>query len=156
MLEQRVLLVQPPTAAGTQPILDADSGRPLGFVRWPPPAGPWWRRLTPAVVEVHEQEDESLLFTVRRAWGLWLRREVRDADDRPVGSLRAGRVRDSGGRPLAELAAVDGTAERVFRGRGGRELARLTSGPDGLRLAFSPDVRDPFVRMLLLAAVLGE
>ena len=36
------------------------------------------------------------------------------------------------------------------------ELARLTPGPEGLRLAFHPDVGDPFVRMLLLAAVLGD
>ncbi len=156
MLEQRVLLVQPRTAAATQPILDAESGRPLGYARWrPPSSGPWWRRLVPAVVAVHEQEDEPLVFTVHRGWGLWPRREVRDADGRPVGSLRGGRVLDAGGRPVAELAAIDGTGELVFRGRGGRELARLTSGPDGLRLAFSPELGDPFVRMLFLAAALA-
>jgi hypothetical protein len=157
MLEQRVLLVQPRTTAGTQPILDAESGRPLGFACWwPAPAGPWWRRLAPAVVAVHEQEDEPLVFTVRRAWSLWPRREVRDADGHPVGSLRGGRIHDASGRPVAELTAADGSGERAFRGRGGRELARLASRPESLRLAFNPDVKDPFVRMLLLAAVLGE
>ncbi len=157
MLEKRVLLVRPRTAAATQPILDAESGQPLGFANWRPAAeGPWWRRLAPAVVAVHEQEDEPLVFTVHRPWSLWPRREVRDADGRPVGSLRGGRVFDSGGVAVAELAAVDSTPELVFRTRGRRELARLTPGPDGLRLAFSPDLGDPFVRMLLLAAALGE
>jgi hypothetical protein len=157
MLEQRVLLVAPRGAAATQPILDGESGRPLGCARWrPPPAAPWWRRLAPPVLAVHEEEDEPLVFTVHRGWGLWPRHEVRDADGRPVGSLRGGCLRDAGGRPVAELAAGEGKGERVFRGRGGRELARLTPGPEGLRLAFNPDVGDPFVRMLLLAAVLGD
>jgi hypothetical protein len=155
MLEKQVLLVPPRGAAAAQPILDAESGRPLGSARWRPAAGGWWRRLAPPVLEVHEEDDEPLVFTVHRAWGLWPRREVRDADGRPVGWLCGGRVSDAGGRPVVELAAPAGNGGRVFRGRGGRELARLTPGPEGLRLAFSPDVGDPFVRMLLLAAVLG-
>jgi hypothetical protein len=105
---------------------------------------------------VHEEEDEPLVFTVHRAWGLWPRREVRDAEGRPVGSLCGGRITDMDGRPVAELAVSGDDGERVWCGRGGRELARLTPGPDGLRLSFSPDVGDPFVRMLLLAAVLAD
>ncbi len=156
MLEQRVLLMPPREAAAMRPILDAESGRRLGFARWPPVAGSWWRRLAPPVLAVHEEEDEPLVFTIRRTWGLRPWREVRDADGRPVGWLRGGCVADAGGRPVAELTASAGNGGRVFRGRGGRELARLTSGPEGLRLAFSPDVGDPFLRMLLLAAVLDD
>jgi hypothetical protein len=155
MLEQRVLLVAPRGAGATQPILDGETGRPLGFARRPAPSGPWWRRLAPPVLAVHEEEDEPLVFTVHRTWGLRPRREVRDADGRTVGSLRGSSVWDVAGRPVAELTAA-GSGERIFRGRGGRELARLTPGPEGLRLAFNPDVGDPFVRMLLLAAVLGD
>jgi hypothetical protein len=48
-----------------------------------------------------------------------------------------------------------GTGTRVFRGRGGQELARLQPGPDGERLAFHPELGDPFLKMLLLAAALS-
>jgi hypothetical protein len=48
------------------------------------------------------------------------------------------------------------SGEHVFRTPGGYELARLTPGADGLRLTFAPGVEDPFLRMLLLAAALGE
>jgi hypothetical protein len=121
----------------------------VGFARREPAGAAWWGRLGPAVLAVHELEDEPLLFTVRRAWGLWPHRQVRDADGHAVGGLRGKAVLDARGRPLA-LAE-----HRVFRGRGGEELAELVPQGGGLRLTFHAGVRDPFLRMLLLAAALG-
>jgi hypothetical protein len=152
MLERPELLLA--YAAGVRwSIADPETGVVLGFARRDSGGGPpWWGVLGPSVLAVHEQEDEPLVFTVRRAWGLWPRREVRDADGHAVGSLRGGAVLDARGRPLA-VAERAGDGD-VYRGRGGEELAVLTPTSGGLRLTFHPGVRDPFLRMLLLAAAL--
>jgi hypothetical protein len=157
MLERAAVLLRPVEDGATRPILCAETGQLLGFARRPPqPARPWWRRLRPPPLAVHEQEDEPLVFTVRRPWLLSPRREVRDADDNPVGSVRGPRVENIYGRALATLVPGGEAGERVFRTPGGYELARLSPSADGLRLAFAPGVEDPFLRMLLLAAALGE
>jgi hypothetical protein len=150
MLEYRVLLVQSRTDAAVQPILDGDGGQPLGFAQWPTkPARLWWPAFGQCVVEVHEQEDASLLFTVHRAWSLLPRREVRDADGQPVGSLLGRLIQDAIGRPVATWH--DG----VFRNPYQRVLAEITRVADGLRLSFSDDIAgEPFLKMLLLAATL--
>jgi hypothetical protein len=150
MLEQRVLLLRPRTASAMQAIADGESGAPLGFARWQEETPSSWRRLFGrSVLAVHEQEDEPLLFTVRRVWGLLPRREVRDAENQPIGSLLGRLVQDQHGRAVASLQ--DG----VFRSPRQHVLAELFSAPDGLRLCFHADVADePFVKMLLLAAAL--
>ncbi|HEY7154310.1 MAG TPA: hypothetical protein VH575_10170 [Gemmataceae bacterium] len=150
MLEQRVLLLRPRTASAVQAIADGESGAPLGFARWQAETPSSWRRLFGrSVLAVHEQEDEPLLFTVRRAWSLLPRREVRDAEDQPIGSLLGRLVQDQHGRVVASLQ--DG----VFRSPRQHILAELVSAPDGLRLCFHAGVADePFVKMLLLAAAL--
>jgi hypothetical protein len=150
MLEQRTLLLRPRSTSGVQVILDGESGVPLGFARWQPAASPGWRRLLARrVLAVHEQEDESLLFTIRRTWGLLPRREVQDADDQFVGSLLGRLIHDRFGRPVAALR--DG----VFFTPSHRALAELAATPDGLRLWFGPAIAgEPFIKMLLLAAAL--
>jgi hypothetical protein len=148
MLERGVLLVRPPPASAVRAIVDADSGAPLGFARREAPRS-WCRPFARAILAVHEHEDAPLLFTVRRAWGLLPRREVRDADGHPVGSLLGRAVHDRHGRRLAALYG------EVFRGRDQRPLAELTAGEEGTRVAFSPDIAgEPFLKMLLLAAAL--
>jgi hypothetical protein len=157
LLERPAVLLRPADAAALRPITCADTGQPLGFARRPPrPKRPWWRRLTAPPLAVHEQEDEPLVFTVRRPWALSSRREVRDAESNPIGSVRGSRVENIYGRTLAVLGPADASGERIFRTPGGYELARLTPAADGLRLSFTPGVEDPFLRMLLLAAALGE
>jgi hypothetical protein len=132
MLEQRVLLVRPRTASAVQAIVDGESGAALGSVRWKSESpSSWWRLFGRCVMAVHEHEDEPLLFTLRRAWSLLPRREVRDAEDHPVGSLFGRLVHDRFGRPVAALQ--DG----LFRSPRRRILAELTTTPEGLRLAFS-------------------
>ena len=150
MLEQRVLLVRPRTASALQAIVDGESGAPLGFARWEAAAPPsWWPLFGRGVLAVHEQEDEPLLFTIRRAWSLLPRREVRDAEDQPVGTLLGRLVHDQYGRAVAVLQ------NGIFRGPRQRVLAEVATTTDGLRLAFRADIADePFVKMLLLAACL--
>jgi hypothetical protein len=150
MLEQRVLLVRPRTTSALQAIVDGESGAPLGFARWEAETpSSWWPLFGRCMLAVHEQEDEPLLFTIRRAWSLLPRREVRDAEDQPIGSLLGRLVHDQHGRAVAALQ--DG----IFHGPRQRVLAELAATPDGLRLAFHADIADePFVKMLLLAACL--
>lgn len=150
MLEQRVLLVRPRADSVVQAILDGENGAPLGSVRWQARMpSRWWRVFGRCVLAVHEFEDEPLLFTLRRAWSLLPRREVRDAEEQPVGSLLGRLVHDRYGRPLAVLQ------NGVFHSPRRRILAELTADSEGLRLAFSPDTDgQPFVKMLLLAAAL--
>jgi hypothetical protein len=150
MLEHHALLVQSRTSAAVQTILDGDGGLALGFAHWPPQAPrAWWPSFGHCLVEVHEQEDEPLLFTVHRAWSLLPRREVRDADGHPVGSLLGRLIQDALGRTIA--AWQDG----VFRNPYQRILADLAPSSGGMRLSFADDLNgEPFVKMLLLAATL--
>jgi hypothetical protein len=154
MLEQRVLLVRPRAVSALRIIVDGDSGKPLGFARWEEEVPrPWWRPFRVSVLAVHEHEDEPLLFTIRRAWSLLPRHEVRDAEGHPVGSLLGRLVHDRFGRPLAALENNNGSS--VFRTSEHRTLAELTATVDGLRVFFSADIAgEPLVKMLLLAAAL--
>jgi hypothetical protein len=150
MLEHRVLLVCRRSSPAVQPIVDGDNGAALGYARRQPETSHFWRRFFGGdVLEVHEQEDDPLLFTVRRAWSLLPRRDVFDAEGQPVGSFLGRLVHDRHGRPVASL--LDG----VFRSPYQRVLAELTVTTDGLRLTFGDDITgEPFVKMLLLAATL--
>jgi hypothetical protein len=155
LLEQSALVVGDPDPVGTRLLCCPETVAALGFARrdpWPGP--PWWRVLVPPVLAVHEQEEQPLVFTVRRAWGLLLRRQVRDADGHPVGGLRGASVESAWGRTVAILRPGENPGERVFRTPQGAELARLTPTPQGLRVTFAAGLDDPFLKMLLLAAAL--
>jgi hypothetical protein len=156
MLEHSTLLVRPRGAAPVQAIVAADTGAPLGLARWTGgEAPPWWWPFDNRVLAVHEYEDEPLLFTVRRCWGLVSCQEVRDAEGHRVGTLAGSRVRNRFGRKLAVLCR-EGRGTWAFRGLGGEPLARVTGDERGRQVAFGPGVEgDPFAKMLLLAAVLS-
>jgi hypothetical protein len=156
MLEQRALLL-PPSSAARRPIL-GDSGAALGFAVWRQAAPlPWWRRAWRSVLEVHENEDESLLFTVRRCWTLLPRREVREADGWRVGTLLGPLVDDERGRRLAVRSLEADRRTSTFRSRRGAALAWIAPEGEALRLTFGELVEgEPFVKMLLLAALLSN
>ena len=149
MLEHATLLLRPPDASRVQAVVDAETGAALGFAR-NRPAGGWGRWLGGATLEVHEQQDASLLCTIRRGW---LRRGCRlvyDADERGVGLVRGRRLEDRHGRLVAA-----GGPDGVFRDPDGRPLATLRAGAGGLTVAFTEGAAtDPFARMLVLAAAL--
>ncbi len=149
MLERGSLLVREPGADGSRSIEDAATGAELGTAR--PAARPWWLPLR-SVLEIRETGDAPLVFTIRRGWPLLARREVRDAEGRPVGRLHGPLVEDAAGRCLAVLGP-DGT----FRRRNGRIAARLTGEKRCIAICFDAETdADPFGRMLLLAAVLQK
>jgi hypothetical protein len=125
MLEHQSLLLLPwsgppgasgnghgsPTSSERRLILDATTRLPLGFVRRRPGPRSTLRRLTQpgAVLEVHEAEDESLLFMLRgpRALSLpWLEApawEIHDADGQRLARLQP---LESVGREPFELAVA--------------------------------------------------
>ena len=116
--------------------------------------GSWWARwLVGPVLEVHEQEDEPLLFTVRRCWSFAARYLVCDADDVPVGELDRSQLLDRLGR-LFSVRRREG--ERlVFRTSTGCPVAEAEAVEETVRLSFHAAVEhQPFAKMLLLAAVL--
>jgi hypothetical protein len=155
MLEQPAILLRPWPAneAPRRWIVDAATGTPLGFACWQTPPGPrWWSWLLPAVLEVHEAEDEPLLFTVYRFWGLGPSWVVRDADERLVATVRRRRIEDRFGQRLLVLGSgADGVYR--FQGHSGREAGTLTRSPEGIRVTFAA-AANPFTRMALLATAL--
>jgi hypothetical protein len=153
MLEHRILLLRPrPLVPRVRDILDGDSGATLGYARLEIEASSWWPRLFGrGVLAVHEQEDEPLLLTIRRAWKLSARRHVYDAEGQPIGDLLGRLIHDRYRRPLAALE------HGVFRAPDRRALAELAATEEGLRLTFHDDIAgEPFVKMLLLAAALQK
>jgi hypothetical protein len=176
MLEQRQLLLGPwvlvppdeGSASGRRPVLDAATGAPLGHVCWQASHVPAWLAwLAQPVLAVYETEDASLVCTVRRLVGLGSSWKVADADDRAVGLFRHVGVRGPVNEPCRGVPAVqlaDPSGHRFARfdpGPGrfvserGDELATLGRSEKGHVLTFARRSEgNPFVRMLLLAAVL--
>ncbi len=151
MLEHRVLLLRAGASLAERSIVDGESGVPLGTARWRRENGRAWRHwFRRGIMEVREREDEPLVFTVRRAWSLFPRRDVRDADEQEVGFLSGLRVHDRFGRCVADFD------NGVFRAPSQHILAELRTTTDGQNLTFGNDIAgEPFVKMLLLAAVLA-
>lgn len=149
-----MLLLRPLNPSSVQTVVDPATGAPVGFARRPP-AGAWQRWFGGGVLEVHEQEDASLLCTIR---GRWLRphcRLVCDADGRGVGEVRGRRLEDRHGRLVAVRWPDAGGRGDVFRDPAGSPLATARPGKDGLAVAFTEAAAaDPFTKMLVLAAVL--
>jgi hypothetical protein len=156
MLEQQTLLIKPwgTGAASRRLVVEPETREVLGFACWQPLAlGSWWGWLQAPVLEIHEAEDEPLLFTLHRYWSLGTVWAVRDADGRAVASVRRGFVEDPLGRCLA---APEPASEAIhFRDLERQELGTLSREPDGLVLRFTDELRgEPFAKMALLAAAL--
>lgn len=145
----------PPGPGSTRDILHPISRRPVGIARWQQPESSWLGWFSRPSFSVHETDDEPLVFTVRRLWGLTPSWEVCDADGHRVALVRPGWVWDRYGDCLAWLDRAAADALR-FCGRDGRELARLSREGEGLRLEFVPELHgEPFLKMALLGAALS-
>jgi hypothetical protein len=145
MLERGRLLIRTAGPTDGHSIEDADTGETLGTARRVRRSS-WLPQL--CVLEVRETDDAPLVFTVERAWSLSARYVVRDAEGRPIGSL-SGPVVEGPGKYLFAVFEADGG---VY-GKSGIELARVSRTGTGTAIAFT-DAVDPYVKMLLLAAVL--
>jgi hypothetical protein len=139
-----------PTPERAAPILSGPEGEPLGAARWLPGAG----LFVPATLAVHEHDETPLLFQARRAWTFWRRHGVTDADDRLVGYVRSDALLTAATRPIVwRIVSQEMT---VFHIVGGPLLAteRGEGSACWLNFAEGEGTENPFLRMLVLAAVL--
>ncbi len=89
-------------------------------------------------------------------WGLSARWEVRDADGNMLGGLSGALLKDRFGRPIALWERPAGGVGRARDGAG-RDLMTVLVTDEGTRVAFAAAAEgNPFLKMLLLAAVLVE
>jgi hypothetical protein len=154
VLERKSLLLARRDSTGRRAILDADDATPVGSCQRRRRAG-WWSSFTRPVVEVHEQQDDSLLFSVRRCWSLFSWYEVWDADDRAIGWHGGPLLLSRTGRRMAVREDETGAGTSSYLAQNGKALARLNWQGDDVRLSFEDEIADePFVKMLLLAAAL--
>ena len=145
------LVTEPPRWA----VLDPATRDFLGLVRvrrgW---SGSWLSWLSQPVVEVFETEDDSFLFRTWRSWGVaW---HVCDAEGRPAGTVRGPDVRGNQGQLIAVMKTAPDAQAGCWESPQGRELGTFRSAEDGIVASFAPELldEDPFVRMVLLAALL--
>jgi hypothetical protein len=108
-------------------------------------------------VQVFESEDESLLMTLYRPWGLSRKWEVVDAEERRIGRLFRDVVLDGMGELLATMSAYGDGLEMALRDPEGAILATWRDIPgQGRYFRFGEAVADnPFLRMAVLAGVLA-
>ncbi len=108
-------------------------------------------------IHVFESEDESLLMTLCKPWGLSTMWEVLDAEERLVGRLCRDTVYDGYGAILARMTQDGDGSAWQWRGADGVVLATWRDLPGQgcyfrFEAAFDPN---PFVRMATLAGVLA-
>jgi hypothetical protein len=171
MLEQERLSLEPWAFAGAQradggrgqsggrrrrAIRDAATGQVLGFACWRAENGAVpLRWLTWPVLEVHEADDEPLVFTVQRVWAIAPCWEVSDADGHPVGWFRERLIQDRSQRTWARIERREDGTETHFRGPDGTEWGTLMHKNTVVELGFSLALDgEPFAKMLLLGAAL--
>lgn len=151
MLERSQLwLANLPTPAESARLATAPAGEPLGFARWHSGAN----FLAAAVLAVHEHDEEPLLFSVRRSWTWWRRYGVTDADDRLVGYTQTDALLTPAARAI--VWRIPSAGEIRYHIVGGPLLAtaRAEGSGVGLRFHTGAGTENPFLRMLVLAAVL--
>jgi hypothetical protein len=157
MLESVQLLLGPWTGKDRirqRAIHAPETGRLLGRVQAVLPSWLWW--LGRQVQEVLETEDDCLLMTLRRPWGLARTWEVFDAEERRVGMVFRNLLLDGDGRHVAQIRPKNNYHSGRFCDPHGTELGTFASQESGTLLTFSPALEGkPFTRMILLGAVLS-
>lgn len=138
--------------AWVRPVSDAGQ-RPLGLVRHETSAGAswlfWLRRIR---LDVFETEDIAHLVSLTRSWTLLPFWDVSDAEDRYVGRVYPKAIVSDAGHTLG-LLEPHGDGGRIVEPAG---KTLVTFGPNeggATQIAFTAPA-NPFLRMLLLAAVL--
>src|SRR5262245_45643245 len=79
-------------------VMDPSTGLLVGFAAWQPTdSWCWLSRFGVRRLEVHEAEDEPLLFTAQPGWLRKRRWQICDADGKHVGTIRPGAIHDASG-----------------------------------------------------------
>ena len=161
MLERTSLLLSawtpaPRDAPGgwSRTVHDAAAGSYLGRVRPASPQGwSWITWFRPLRLEALETDDDALLCTLIRSWGLVRSWELFDAEERRVGSLYPPMLLDSEGYRRGYTQFETPTLGHFIAPSGPR-LARFEiTEAHTLRLDFAADLEpNPFLRMLLFSA----
>jgi hypothetical protein len=166
MLERKGLAIGPWTAnlePGWEkgphlrrPLRELDSPTMLGFVEWCQPKSSWLGWCRGMTLSVFETLDASLVMTLYRPWWPFSMWQVRDADDRRIGTFYRHFLFDGLGYWFAYLQAeAPGTGK--FFTRTGVEMGSWQQGTAGetcLTFAQVPE-SSPFARMILLGMVLS-
>src|SRR5579864_3784775 len=156
MLECAELLMGSWTQEGgiRQRAINGPETHRLGRVRAVLPS--WLSWLGRQVQEVLETDDDCLLMTLRRPWGLARTWEIFDAEERRVGILFRNLLLDGEGRHVAHARHNKDHRSGSFCDPDGSELGTFAVQESATLLAFSPTLEDnPFTRMILLGAVLS-
>lgn len=155
-------------------VRDLATGLFRGRIYWRPGTQHRWLQwFACPMLEIYETEDESLLCTAQRSWGILPRWQVRDADENLVGWIvrpcfwvtspshsatqsRGTLLLDRLSRKLAVFdPGPSDQAEGRFLDAERQELATLAPSNEGLAVTFAVELDDrPFEKMLLLAAAL--
>jgi hypothetical protein len=169
MLEHDTLLLQPwdlfkktvPRVGGEDlptprwAILEPNAGTLVGLVRPRTNTQSFWTRwFCRAQLAVYESEDEPLVCTLLRSWGLERAWEMRDADGHMVGRITKSYLQGPLGRYLIHIQRSKPTVTGFLDGQG-RALASLTRKANDWILSFEGECKgDPFARMLILGSAL--
>jgi hypothetical protein len=156
MLENSSLLLLPWTRAHEQwcrGVHDAADATPLGLVRWFGSKRSWLSWFPAYRLEFLETEDEALLMSLVRSWGFLRLWDLYDAEENRVGSIYPPVLLDAAGQRRGYLR-LDNADRGEILDVGGKRLADF-EGTQKLRISFAAGLEaNPFLRMLLLAAVL--
>jgi len=153
MLEHERLLIR--RTNNGYVILDAVTSQPLGSARWRVQGNSKWRRwLSRETLDVVEAEDEPLVFSVRRLWGLSPKWEVCDADGLRVSVTNRRQVVDSSDGRTFMIQQTGGiTFLQIVPA--GSVLAHCSSSSNEIRVTMAGELNDrPLIKMALLAAIL--
>jgi hypothetical protein len=163
MLESSSLLIFPwkndPARGGwIRPIAEGETGAALGLVSLDAPASrSWFNWLLPRHLEVLEGDDNALLMTLIRRWGLSRSWELHDAEEQRVGTVYSRVLVESEGGRRGFLDRTDPHHGRIV-GPESQTLAEYEAKPGpAVLLRFAADLEaNPFLRMLILAGVLVQ
>lgn len=161
MLESASLLLMPWTferaefISWSRPIREAGSGARLGVIRCSSRRRSWLAWFQSYRLEVLETEDEALLMTLVRSWGILRLWDLYDAEESRVGSIYPPVLLDREGQRQGYIQ-IRTQHQGDIIGLAAERLADFEiDRTQGLHLRFAEGLdANPYLRMLILGSVL--
>jgi hypothetical protein len=156
LLEQAVLFIGPGNGSGERVLLAGDRATPVGLARWIT-RRKWGPFCASPILNICEQEDQPLLFTISPCWSFLSKHVIHDAEGRRIGFVRRDRLLDYSGFRWAEFLGESNEGDGCFWGNGQQCLAQMSAHDSQLRMMVNPSLTaDPFSKMLLVAGALWQ